>query len=193
MSVVRFASIRLGLALTIASMALAGCGGNKHIIEIDPRFSMNIVKTPYWFPDEEQLFPVEKDVLDRYGKPNFIRRWWRDDGSFITSSDLSGKDKEKVLEDMAHQKTSYVYLAMKKEVVFSADHRSQHEQPISDTLDLICKYGDPERNRPVIIDGRKRETWKWIDYGKMAILEDNKLVKLTDIGTGTGQGTILFR
>lgn len=193
MLVVRFASVRLSFALMISSLALAGCGGNKHIIEIDQRFSYNVVKTPFWFPDEKQLFPVEKEVLDRYGQPNFIRRWWREDGSFITSSDLAGRDKEKIAEEMAHQKTSYVYLAMKKEVVFSADHRSQYEQPISDALDLICKYGDPERNRPVIVEGRKRETWKWIDCGKMAILEDNRLVKLTDIGPGTGTGTIIFR
>lgn len=193
MSVVRFASLRFGLVLIISAMVLAGCGGNKHVIEIDPRFSWNIVRTPYWFPDEEQLFPVEKDVLDRYGRPNFIRRWWREDGSFITSSDLAGKDNKTVVEDMANQKTSWVYLAMKKEVVFTADHRSHHEQPISEALELICKYGDPQRQRPVIVEGRKRETWMWVDHGKMAVLEDNKLVKISDIGTGTGTGTIIFR
>lgn len=193
MSSVRFASVRLSLALILVALALAACGGDKHIIEIDQRFSYNVVRTPFWFPDEKQLFPVEKDVLDRYGRPNFIRRWWRDDGSFITSSDLSGKDKDKVAEEMAHQKTSWVYLTMRKEVVFSFDHRSHYEQPISDALDLICQYGDPERNRPVLVDGRKRETWKWIDHGKMAVLEDNRLIKLTDIGPGTGTGTIIFR
>ncbi len=193
MSSVRFAMVRLSLVLILVALALAACGGDKHIIEIDQRFSYNVVRTPFWFPDEKLLSPVEKDVLDRYGRPNFIRRWWRDDGSFITSSDLSGKDKDKIAEEMAHQKTSWVYLAMRKEVVFSADYRSHYEQPINDGLDLICQYGDPERNRPVLVDGRKRETWKWIDHGKMAVLEDNRLIKLTDIGPGTGTGTIIFR
>ncbi|MCE5231346.1 hypothetical protein LLG95_17355 [bacterium] len=192
MSVFRF-SFLVSLALVVLASALAGCSRNKHAIEVDPRYSMNVVKTPYWFPDDKSLFPVERDVFDRYGAPEYMRLWWRDDGTFITSSDLSGKDKEAIFQDMDHMKKSWIYIRMDKEVVFSADHSHHFEQPITETLKLICQYGDPQRNRPVEIDGHTREAWLWMEHGKQALLEDGRLIKISNIGVGTGTGTIISK
>ncbi|MEN6627385.1 MAG: hypothetical protein ABFD69_14265 [Candidatus Sumerlaeia bacterium] len=192
MSVSRFVSVCF--ACVLVAGAVCACGGNKHTIEVDQRYSMNIVKTPYWFPDEETpLLPVEKDVFDRYGKPQFMRLWWRDDGTFITSSDLAGKDQEIIGQDMNNMKKSWIYPKLNKEVVFSADHQSQTEQPISEALDLICKYGDPSKNRPVEVEGHTRETWIWLEHGKKALIEDGRVLKVSNFSVGTGTGTIISK
>lgn len=195
MSVFRFASLRLPAMLVIAAIALAGCGRNKHTIEVDPRFSMNVVKTPYWFPDKKtEMLPIEKDVYDRYGKPPYMRLWWREDGTFITSSDLAGKDREAIGADMNNMQKSWIYPKLNKEVVFSGDHTTQREQPITELLDLICKYGDPtSKQRPVQIEGHTRETWIWLDHGIKIVLEDGRLLTKSSFGPGTGTGTIISK
>ncbi len=174
-------------------LLLAGCGRGKQIIEVDPRFSMNVVKTPYWFPGKQELTPVELDVLDRYGSPNFIRFWWREDGSMINSSDLSGRDQEVIQADLNNMTKSWIYLSNNIEVVFAANRMSHREQPVSEVTRTLCLYGDPGMRQVNQFTGREVETWIWMDHGRMATVEDGRITKMTRIGQGTGSGTYLLK
>ena len=174
------------LALVLLATAGTGCGRNVKIIELDHRFSMNVLRTPYWFPGDMELTPAELEILDRYGPPNYIRFWWREDGSMITSSDLSGRDGEVIQADINNMSKSWIYMHIDKEVVFSPDRASRREQEIGELTRLICNYGDPGM-RSVSPDGL-RETWIWIDYGKQATLLNGRLVNVSR-RQPTGAGT----
>lgn len=182
------------LALLAPALLAAGCGRNKKVIEIDDRFSYNIAKTPSWFPDPDKpLAAGEQDTYDRYGKPDFIRLWWRPDGSLIRSSDLAAEDPKSLAERLNTIPKSWLYLRDDKEVTFLRNGESYKEAPISETIKLICNYGDPShRSVPVLRDGAMRETWQWIEHGIQIEMADGVEMKRTHF-TGTGTGTYLLK
>lgn len=172
-------------------IAFAGCKKPK-TIEVDRRFSMNVLKTPYWYPDEDTvLTAAERDVHDRFGGPDYIRFWWLDDGTFINSSDLSGKDAEEIQGQLDRMKKSWIYTEDKREIVFLSNGTSWREEKLSEKVRLICQYGDPQQSRPVVREGHTHETWIWMENGLQVELIDGEVAKETRIGTGTGRGTIL--
>lgn len=190
----RFPRLLLVLPLAALLALAAGCGRNKKIIEIDDRFSFNVVRTPSWFPDPKKPLPTaEQDVYDRYGKPDFMRFWWRPDGSIIRSSDLAAEDQESLGEKLATIPKSWLYMREDKEIVFLRNGESYKEQPIAETTKLICNYGDPSnRTRPVVRHGVTYETWQWIEHGIQIELADGVELKRSHF-QGTGAGTYLLK
>lgn len=173
---------------------LCGCASEKHVIEIDDHFSMNIARVPFWFPGEGdervELTATEESVLREKGNPDFIRFWWRDDGSFITSSDLTGRSEE--LPDlMTHMKKTWIYRRDAIEIEFLPTG-GYLEHPMTEKLKLICDYGDPsykEGPRPTKT-GEMKETWTWVGRGIIVGFLDDAEVSRHYFG-GSGEGTFL--
>jgi hypothetical protein len=169
------------------------------IVKLDHHFSMNVGKPPTGFPDKRlKLSAAESEVLARRGNPDFIRIWWRSDGSLITSSDLSGHHDE--MNPMLNaSKKSWIYLNTGdkensgkdngEEVIFVGS--GYKVRPLDQKLKLVCTYGDPDdRSAPTMRDGATFETWRWIEYGIQIELMDGKEVSRTNFNA-SGSGTYL--
>jgi hypothetical protein len=178
------------LALLVLGVALgAGCVRNKQVIDFNPDFSMNVVKTPPWFPGKLDLTPAESNVIFKMGKPDLIRYWWRPDGSLITSSDLTGKDPAELGEQLRTMDQTWIYQREKQEVYFENNERDYEVKPLDELMELVCLYGDPShRSAPRAFEGQMRETWQWIEYGLQIQLLDGKIVERSHF-QATGQGT----
>ena len=161
--------LMLGLSLVLSS-----CASQPKVVELDHRFSMNVAKTPKWFPGENaQMTPAEQEVYARYGRPDYIRFWWRPDGSMLTTSDLSGKEQTQVNEMIENMKKSWIYDFDDKEIVFSNTGGSYREQKPDEKTKLICTYGDPNsRVGPTRLEGQMVETWIWYEHGLKVVLTD---------------------
>lgn len=161
---------------------------------IDDRFSMNVARVPLWFPGTEEeratLTATEEAVLREKGRPDFIRFWWRPDGSFITSSDLTGRQEG--MEDwVAEMKKTWIFRRQNLEIEFLPEG-GYLEHPMTERLKLICDYGDPsfkEGPRPNRA-GQMKETWNWMDHGLYIEFLDGVEVKRQHY-TGSGEGTFL--
>ncbi len=170
-----------------------GCARNKHILELDYHFSMKVLEAPEWYPGEnDELGPGQTDIYQRMGSPDYLRFWWRPDGSIITTSDLASRGSEKIMMDMKSCDKSWIFLREGEEVIFYKKG-GYKKQPLDESVKLLCTYGDPTlRNPPVIKNGRKMETWIWIDRGIRIVLEDGKEVDRA-YTTPTGSGTIISK
>lgn len=186
--------LRLRLfACLLAVAALCGCARNKNVLEFDPRFSMNLIKPPAEFPPKKaKLTPAESEALARLGKPDFIRVWWRPDGTPITSSDLSGK-RDQIPQMLSTNKKSWIYMSGGEEgepieVLFRGNGAGYTKRPVGETLKLICQYGDPSsKSVPVVRRGETYETWQWIEYGlQVELCEGHEVGRSRFAATGTG-------
>ena len=176
----------------MACLALLGIGcGNKEVIEIDHRFSNNVVKTPAWFPGEKTVLSAgEQEVIFRRGNPDFIRFWWNSEGSIVDTSDFSGKSREDLDESMGTVKKSWIYMFDKKEIMFTNSREGYRERDLEESLELICQHGDPgTRSKIVSRGGHEYQTWSWLENGLQVELMDNKVIKKNYLHTGTGMGT----
>jgi hypothetical protein len=162
---------------------------------VSERFSMNLAPPPGWLADPKApLAPAEKEVLQRRGVPDFVRFWWRPDGSLVTSSDFAGR-RDAFPELIKAVKKSWIYLKEDKpeEVAFLRNGASYSVRPLAEPLKLICQYGDPSsRVPPFTADGERHEVWTWIEHGLQIEMIDGK-VKNTKNFQGTGAGTILTK
>jgi hypothetical protein len=188
---------RLGwLSLLLAPLLAVGCSHAKYQYGLDDHFSMNMIRPPAWLGDPKaDLKPAEKEVLQRRGRPDFIRVWWNSDGSLIRSSDLAFRS-DQVPQLIKAARKSWIYLGSGEkgeEVNFLRDGASYSAKELSEPIRLICEYGDPERSTPVMVNGEKRETWIWVDRGMKATLVDGKVDSTMEFSRGSGAGTYINR
>ena len=190
------------VAVMLASLLGLGCHRKPKTIEIDHRFSYNVARVPSWFPAEKRvpmrrkiahvmtlglvsdnppvgssLSPAEQEVLDRKGKPNFIRFYWNPQGTFITSSDLSGKNLD-LADILKETKRTWIYVADKTEIEFHENGSRYDVHPVTEKLQLICAYGDPTGKTPPKPDkgGRMHESWEWVEQGiRIEFVDDKEL------------------
>lgn len=185
----------VGLAL-IGLMLASACGswGQPKVVELNDRYSLNVARTPRWFPDPKMIrTPAEEEILSKYGKPDYIRFWWNVDGELINSSDLSGRDQQQVGEDMAYADKSWIYYRDKREIVFRHDSNDYIEQDLDEVIGLVCRYGDPNMIQGSrIVDDVLHETWTWIEHGWQYDLIAGKVVKRRRVPK-TGAGTSLMK
>ena len=187
------------LSLAILALLASGCASIKYTYPINERFSMNVSPTPAWFSNpKNDLRAAEKEVLQRRGRPDFVRIWWNVTGSPITSSDLSGQH-EQIREMAKAAKKSWIYLTDAKgddkgeEVIFLRDGAAYRVKPLSDIFKLICQYGDPSsKSVPLMIDGTSHETWIWMEYGLQIELVEGQ-INQTKHFNATGKGTYILK
>jgi hypothetical protein len=196
--VLRRARINRELLTLILGICLAGsfgCNRKKELIELDPRFSFNLAPVPPSFPGEDfaALTPNQQEVFLKYGKPDFIRFYWISDGTFITSSDLSGKGPT-MEQTIAETKKTWIYTGRNEREVEFLSNGGYVEHPLTEKLRLIARYGDPNDKSPPKRDdrGRVREYWQWIDHGMLIEFLDDQEVNRQHF-TATGRGTVLMK
>ena len=108
-------------------------------VKVDTEFSVNIFHPGPKWPNVKKLTLPQKEVYERFGKPDCFRVWWSPAGE-LQSRDAAMayyKEKKKV-----PQEYSWVYIARGVEVLFTGN--SFQEQKISDQVRVVAKYGDPE-------------------------------------------------
>lgn len=179
------------LAAGLFLLLAAGCS-TPQMIDLDYHFSMNVAKPPAGFPDKKlKLTAAESEVVARRGKPDFIRIWWRPDGSLIRSSDLAGKG-DTVGVILGAAKKSWIYMTDEKEaeeVLFVGP--GYKVRPLDEKIKLVCTYGDPStRTPPIMRDGHMCETWLWIEHGLQLELQDGKEFSRSNFDAA-GSGTYL--
>lgn len=177
--------------IALAGGALQVMEEEKEFVRIDPRFSFNVAKVPNWFPGEDlPLNDTEKIVYLTKGAPDYIRFWWNDEGTFIRSSDFSGRMSE--VSDMVKDvERSWIYLKEGIEVRFPR-RGGYAEETVDDMTRAVCNFGDPtSRATPKFTkDGKLRENWRWVDMGVLIDFLDREEIRRTYF-QGTGKGTIL--
>lgn len=189
---VRLATLRL---LPLLALAAAASGCNRKTIEIDPRFSINVTKVPSWYPTEkmrEKFTPAQHEVLNRRGRPDFMRFWWDEYGEMLMTSDFSGRQAD-VPQMLGETKTTWVYTPEDIEVEFLEDG-GYAEHPLTQIVKLVCRNGDPREKSPpkTTASGKKLEYWTWIDRGLQVQIEDGIVVGEKRF-TPTGRGTDLLK
>ena len=142
---------------------------------ISPQFSINLAVPQADWPDPKTITPAHQAVLDQFGQPDFIRIWWDESGAVKTYLEV---DRAISLKLYREKKWTWIYKEMKKEITFIGDNDFKTE-PLTDKLEILCEYGDPE-NRKFSEDresGQQVEIWQYYAKGKLFTFWDNTLVK----------------
>lgn len=125
------------LAVLASLLFLASCEDD---IKIDPKFSVNIVTPGPKWPNIKNLTPAQKEIYDKYGKPDAFRLIWNPSGRFMQQSDLAqmlGNKKPSKLPP-------YTWIYQQRGIQVSFQSSQPAETPVNDQLRLVLKYGDPE-------------------------------------------------
>lgn len=162
------------ILVLMIGLLLVGCLGNKFMV-FDVDYSVNLARPTEEFPDPKTITPAQQAILSEYGKPDYIRIWWDSEGSYRTWMEFQRAIEKK---DFVEQKQSWVYLDKKFEIRFPSQTDFQ-KVPLTDTLSLIARYGDPEQ-RTVRQDNdlnARVEVWQYYSAGKLFTILDDKIVK----------------
>jgi hypothetical protein len=178
----------------VAALIVSGCAKRK-VIEFDHRFSINLVRVPDWYPGEKDALTLaEQEVLQRKGRPTFIRFWWNDSGDIIHSSDLSGQ-RDELPQRMTTTKRTWIYWSPREQIEYEFLANGGYVyHPVTERLGLICQYGDPGHKTVPKYDqaGRRGENWTWYDHGLVVELLDDNIMSRKNIQS-TGAGTWLIK
>lgn len=121
------------------------------------------------WPVEKLLKPVELQVYQKYGKPDLFRFLWSPDGSMKMREAVKLKWTRDTMKDIPEY--TWVYLKQNQEVVFKGD--TIQVQPLTETMQLVVKYGDPEHVREI---GSDVVQWTYYSIGKIYTISGDKIV-----------------
>ncbi len=155
----RFAFLRrlsFLVALAAISLALPGCvvtsiqaifSPNLVSQEMDPYYSINIVKTPVWWPDEDTFKTkgratanLEKSYYETWGKPDYFRIVYNRDRTLIDYETFGAMGANVP----NRPELTWIYMERKMEVVFS-EREGLKENPLTDEIRTACELGDPDQ------------------------------------------------
>jgi len=114
---------------------------------------------PKW-PVEKLLTPTENQVLQQYGRPDMFRFLWNPNGDLKMRERLQLEWTRDKVKDMPP--STWVYLQRNEEIVFSGN--TFKAQPLTEAMQLIIKYGDPENVRDI---GGGVQQWTFYSVGKI--------------------------
>lgn len=135
--------------------------------------TINIFQPGEKWPIEKLLTPEEKNVLAQLGKPDCFRILWDSEGKIKVRSILEQEWKTKGPNKLPP--ASWVYLQRNEEIIFV--NNSYRAQPLSDTVQLVIKMGDPELVKTISPDVTQ---WTYYSTGKIFTISDNKVVETRD-------------
>lgn len=121
------------------------------------------------WPIEKLFSPVEKQVYQQYGKPDLFRFVWSRDGSMKMREALTLQWTKDKLEEMPP--FNWVYLKRNQEIKFTGN--TFEVQPLTETMHLVIKYGDPEHVRDI---GSGVVQWTYYSIGKIYTISNDKIV-----------------
>lgn len=129
--------LRVLCLLSCAMLILTAC---EQDVVIDPKFSVNVFSPGPKWPNVKKLKPVEREVFEKYGKPDRFRVWWNPTGELRTRFDVEQEFRRAKPKDLPPY--SWIYLSSGIEVRLTAS--GYQEQPVTDQVRLMTQYGDPE-------------------------------------------------
>jgi len=102
------------IVLIVATTFLFGCFKKKFLI-LNPQFSVNLALPTEDWPEESKLTPAQKAVFKQFGKPDFIRIWWDNEGRIKSYLNV-----DRAIDKKLYRKTkkSWVFRRIEKEIVF---------------------------------------------------------------------------
>lgn len=130
--------VLLALAVTLGLTVLSACDDQDYVI--NQEFSVNLFQPGPKWPKVKKLKPLEKEVYEKYGKPDHFRIWWTPSGQPKQRLDLEKQFSQKSIKQVP--KYSWVYLQQGKEIVFGATN--YQEVSLTDQVRILTEYGDPE-------------------------------------------------
>ena len=150
------------IALLCLSVIAVGCSP-KPPYELDKHFSINVAKTKIKEKHIKRFTPVEQEIYNKFGPPDWMRILWTPDG------ELSSRHKEhlRVLYKTDREiERAWVYYERGKEVWFLGD-LDYKLQDIDDKVRTICQIGDPERTeRQELGADAYRDKWTYYSRGE---------------------------
>ena len=143
-----------------ALFVLAAC--EKDDVVFDPDYSVNTAAPGEKWPNMKKITGPQKEIYDKYGKPEAFQFVWNPDGKVVARSDLAKKLEKNKPKDLPPLK--WVYL--KRGVVVSFTKTSYSEEPVTDQLRTLLKYGDPEDVKEPDQTTKLTE-WRFYGAGKL--------------------------
>ncbi|MCX7717618.1 MAG: hypothetical protein N2111_04340 [Candidatus Sumerlaeaceae bacterium] len=147
------------LSLVLCAFAFAAC--EKDMFSFDPDFSVNLFRPGKKWPDEKKFTPAEREVYARYGRPDHFRAWWDPSGTVKQRIEILPRLKE-VQKGKNLPPYSWIYLRQGVEVLFAG--HSYEEQPLTDQIRILTRYGDPEDSKT--LEGGVTQ-WMYFGAGKL--------------------------
>lgn len=132
--------------------------------------TINIFKPGEKWPIEKLLTTTEKQVITQLGKPDCFRILWDSQGKIKVRSVLEQEWKAKGPKQLPP--SSWVYLQRNEEVIFV--NGTYRAQPLTDTIQLVIKMGDPELVKNISSDVTQ---WTYYSTGKIFTISSDKVVE----------------
>ena len=161
---------RAWIAAVTAALGLLILTACDQDLVIKPEFSVNVFEPGPKWPNIKKLTPIQKEVYEKFGRPDNFRVMWNKAGQLRRRIDVE--------KDIAQKKPlpnySWVYMRHEKEIVFEGS--TFVEKPVNDQLKMLVKYGDPEDVKEM-----EGNITQWTFYGA------GKLYKFNSAGQLVGQ------
>jgi hypothetical protein len=180
------------LVLVFVAVLVVGCGGKKQrIISPDPKFSMNLIKVPKDWPDEERDWPlqdpqmaaVQKDAYEEHGAPDFFRVVYDRGGRIMTRAELQAEVWMTRNSDQKPEppEVEWIYLG-EEPYSISFGPKGALKRPLRDDIRILTEYGDPH-DAKVTNDALQRRitAFSYFDRGKIFRFHEGKLVEEQDV------------
>ncbi len=162
-------------AVIFISILACGCSLQDKHFRISPQFSVNLAVPSEEWADSDTFTSAEQAVFEQFGKPNFIRIWWDENGRIKTYLEVDRDISSRLYRE---KEKSWIYKNDEKEIIFP-DANNFEVLPLSPKLKILCQYGDPE-NRKIneeVSTSKQVEVWQYYTLGKIFTFWDNILVK----------------
>ena len=173
--------IRLVVALFVAAVAMGAACRKDLALNMDAKFSVNLVRPAVTWPRLDRLTPAELEVYDKYGKPDYFRLWYNPHGEISTSREAGPAIRRKLLGELPR---SWVYEEKKIEVQFRSPAKFE-EVPFSDRMTVLCLRGDPDDRDVQTKENIILESWTYYDVGeKYVFVGDRQVEKQVFKGVG---------
>lgn len=130
--------------------------------------TINFASPGQKWPVVKLLSPVEKQVLQEYGRPDFFRLLWNRDGQIAIRGLVEQEWRNK---NMKLPSLTWVYVQRNEEVVFSGNQ--VRTQPLTELIQLTLKSGDPENVKDI---GNGVTQWTYYSTGKMYTIAGDRIV-----------------
>lgn len=161
------------LRAAVAAVFLITLVGCDEDVSLNPAFSLNLIQPGPKWPNVKKLTPAQKEVFEKYGKPDRLRVQWTPEGRIMQRDELRQQFKDKQPKELPP--CFWVYQQRGIEIAF--DQGTPREQPISDQVKLVLQHGDPEDVKQ--LPGGLTQ-WTFYSTGRLFKFSHGKIVEERD-------------
>mgnify|MGYP000221109688 CR=1 FL=1 len=130
-----YALVALGAILAVA------CNQVEPLYRLVPTRSINVAATNFNEKNTQNLTPIQNEMYEKHGPPDFVRLLWNRQGEPIKELPHRLALKPANLKSMD---MTWIYLDRNVEVRFKGDTNVEIK-PLSDMVRTLCERGDPDR------------------------------------------------